>query len=112
MSRGSTVRHIQFKTLTAGGSAAKTKVNMKLQDKPSGCVIWIVVTPGLDLQSFLWFGGAPGQPLPDISSLRTAKHTRGNKDGKKVKRPNHREVPIGRFEKLHTLDEVLTRLFG
>ena len=106
------VRHIQFKTVKVGGKAADTKISVKLMDKPSGCVIWIVVTPQLDLKSYLWFGGAPGQPLPDIRDLRVARHTKGNAEGSKTHRPNHRVVPRSRFEPLATMDDVLLRLFG
>jgi hypothetical protein len=66
MSYRKVVRHIQLKTTMATGKAANTKVSLKLMEKPSGCVIWIIVTPELHLQSYLWLGGPPGKPLPDI----------------------------------------------
>jgi hypothetical protein len=112
MSLRKTVRHIQFKTIIAGGKGTSVNVSMKLAEKPSGCVIWIVITPDLELQSFLWFGGAPGQPLPDIHALKQAKHAKANAKGIKGERPGHRIVPRSRFESLVTLDEVLERLFG
>lgn len=112
MSLRKTVRHIQFKTIMVGGKAASVKVSTKLAEKPSGCVIWIVITPKLELQSFLWFGGVPGQPIPDIASLKRARHTKANVHGVKAERANHRVVPRSRFERLATLDEVLERLFG
>ena len=64
MSRGKIVRHIQFKTMTVGGKAADVSIGHKLAAKPGGCVIWTLVTPGLDLQSYRWFGGAPDEPRP------------------------------------------------
>ncbi len=70
------VRHIQFKSMVAGGRAANVKVSLKLAEKPSGCVIWIIVTPDLGFDHFLWFGGTPGLPLGDIEQFRTAKHTK------------------------------------
>jgi len=113
MSRGKVDRHIQFKTVTVGGKAANTKVSLKLMDKPSGCVIWIVVTPKqLRFEYYLWFGGLPGRPLPDISEFKVAKHSKGNAEGEKIERPNHRIIPRGRFERLDTLDAVLKKLFG
>ncbi len=45
MGRGPIVRHIQFKT----GMAAKpgdVSVSAALASKPSGCVLWISITPG------------------------------------------------------------------
>jgi hypothetical protein len=112
MSRGKIIRHIQFKSVMVGGKAAPTSISLKLMEKPSGCVIWIVVTPALDLDSYLWFGGTPGQPLPDIGGYQVTKHSKGNAEGTKAERPNHRIVPRGRFEPLGTLDAVLIRLFG
>jgi len=106
------VRHIQFKTSMADGKAADIKASLKLMDKPSGCIIWILVTPELELESYLWFGSPPGQPLPDIHGMKVAKHAKANAEGIKAQRPEQRIVPRGRFERLGSLDEVLERLFG
>lgn len=113
MSYRKTVRHIQFKSTTEGGKTASVTVNLKLMDKPSGCVIWIGVdAEALDLKSYRWLGGAPGEPLPNIRKMKTAKHVRGNAEGTKFERPNHRIVPRGSFERLPDMDAVLDRLFG
>ncbi|HVJ06294.1 MAG TPA: hypothetical protein VM578_11530 [Candidatus Saccharimonadales bacterium] len=112
MSRGKVTRHIQFKSVMTDGRTARTNISLKLMEKPSGCVIWIVVTPQLETQSYLWFGGLPGEPLPDISGLQVAKHAKGNAEGTKTERPNHRIVPRSRFVQLDGIDAVLRRLFG
>ncbi len=112
MSRGTVVRHIQFKTSTSEGKAASIKASIKLQDKLSGCIVWILVTPGLELETYLWFGGAPGQPLPNIMTMKVAQHTKANVLGVKTERPDHRVIPRKQFEKLDSLDAVLQRLFG
>lgn len=112
MSRGSIVRHIQFKSVMEDGKAARTSVNLKLADKPSGCVIWLFVSPDLSLKQFLWFGGAPGAGLPDLSGFSITKHSKGNAEGVKLERPNHRIVPRGSFSVLNSLDAVLGKLFG
>jgi hypothetical protein len=112
MSYGRTVRHIQFKTATEGSKTVWVTVSLKLMEKPAGCVIWIIVSPRLELKSFRWLGGAPGEPLPDISALKVAKFVRANATGTKRERPNYRRVPRSRFEQLTTLDAVLDRLFG
>jgi hypothetical protein len=65
MSRGAIVRHIQLKTQAAG----KVSVGSALAEKPSGCVVWIGLNKEtLELGPFMWFGGSPGKPLPDISA--------------------------------------------
>lgn len=112
MSLQKIVRHIQFKTTIVGGKATSTKISLKLLEKPSGCVVWIVVTPKLELGPYLWFGGSPGEPLPDILGMKRARHTKANTQGVKAERPHHRLVRRSQFEKLDTLDSVLERLFG
>jgi hypothetical protein len=106
------VRHIQFKTTSVDGKAANIKASLKLMEKQSGCIIWIFVTRELELAHYRWFGGAPGQPLPDIQKMKFAKHTKGNAQGKKIDRPQHRLISRKHFEKLGTVEEVLERLFG
>jgi hypothetical protein len=109
------VRHIQFKTVLENGKATRVSVALKLMEKPSGCVIWIVVSENLDLLSFRWFGNAPGEPLPDITDLtkfKVTKHARGNAEGIKLERPGHRIVPLSQFKPLPKIDDVLQRLFG
>ncbi len=71
------VRHVQLKSSHRDSSTADVKVSLSLAKKPSGCVIWLWFDPlTLQLGPFLWFGGAPGQPLPQIANLKVAKHTR------------------------------------
>jgi hypothetical protein len=110
--RRKVLRHIQFKSSLKGGKTANVKVGLRLTEKPSGCVIWIVVTPDLVLDHFLWFGSGPDEPLPTLDSFRVAKHSKGNSQGVKLDRPNHRIVPRGSFIRLSGLDEVIERLFG
>lgn len=45
MSYKAITRHIQFKTVALGGRAPRVTANLKLMEKPSGCIIWIVVSP-------------------------------------------------------------------
>jgi hypothetical protein len=103
MTRRDVIRHIQFKAMLADGKAARTTINLKLAEKPSGCVIWIVVWPSLEDAAYLWFGGLPGEKLPDVSSFQVAKHTKGNADGVKAEKANHRIVPRWQFKKLPDL---------
>jgi hypothetical protein len=107
------VRHIQLKSSFSNSTVARQNVSMKLAQKPSGCVIWIVVDRDtLNLGPFLWFGGAPGEALPAIDHFPVAKHTKGNAEGVKADRPNIRVIGKGRFKELSTLDDLITALFG
>ena len=112
MSYRKIVRHIQFKTVTEHSKTNNVTVSVKLMEKPAGCVIWIGVSPKLELKSFRWFGDEQGRPLPDITHLKRARQVRANAQGVKAERPDYRVIPAGRFKKLETLDEVLNRLFG
>lgn len=112
MSYGNVVRHIQLKVGVAGGKRASVTASVKLMQKPSGCILWIVVTPGLDLHSYRWFGNPPGQPLPDIRTMKTATHAKGNALGVKLERPNQRDISRSAFTPLETLDALLEHLFG
>lgn len=106
-------RHIQFKTSFSGATTAGQKVRLALGKKPSGCVIWMVFDPEtLVFESFRWFGGAPGEPLPSIARLRVAKHAKADASGTKKYLPHVRVVPRGKFEVVKTIPELVNRLFG
>jgi hypothetical protein len=78
MSRGAIVRHIQLKTQ----AARKVSVASALAEKPSGCVVWIGINKDtLELGPFMWFGGFPGKPLPDISARPNSKRATYSAEG-------------------------------
>ena len=110
VARGRIVRHIQFKTGTS--KPRNVSVALALGEKPSGCVIFIKITPALDIGPFYWFGGAPGSALPSITSFPKPTRTTPNKAGEYPAREKHREVPGAVFEELPSLDSVLIKLFG
>lgn len=106
------LRHIQLKAMVKGGKRANVTINTKLSRKASGCVIWMVYDPvTLNLGPFRWFGGLPSEPLPPLGE-RIARHSKGNAEGVKTERPGHRVVPMGHFETLATIGELVNRLFG
>lgn len=106
------VRHVQLKSSFRGATTNSQKVSLKLQRKPSGCVVWVVFDQDtLELGPFLWFGGAPGEPLR-IDHFPVGKHTKGNAQGVKGERPNTRVINRGRFRKLDTLDDLMNALFA
>ena len=108
---GKVTRHIQLKA--SAGNAARQTVQVALGKKPSGCVLWVRFDAAtLELGPYLFFGGPPGDPLPDVSGMKVAKRTTANSSGQKPERVNHREVPKARFQQLGTVDEVFEALFG
>jgi hypothetical protein len=109
MSRGSVVRHIQLKTQATG----KVSVSRALGEKHSGCVVWIVLDKDtLELGPFRWFGGLPGERLPDISKYPNTKRTTHNAEGARPVRKNHHDLPRSAFAELKTVDDVIVKLFG
>ena len=107
------IRHVQVKASFEKSKTAKQNVHLNLAEKPSGCIVWIKFdTKTLDFVSFGWFGGKPGKPLPSLSKLKVAKHTRGDSTGKKSERPMIRVIPKSNFEEVKTIEELGERLFG
>jgi hypothetical protein len=105
-------RHTQLKASYKGAKTRAAKINRRLLDKPSGCVVWMIFDEKtLRLCSFLWFGGAPGEPLPDLGD-KVALHTKGDNEGTKFERPDIRLVSKSRFRRLSTIAEVGAALFG
>jgi len=109
----SIVRHIQLKASHRGSATSRVNVNDALVRKPSGCVIWMSFDSGtLEFDHFLWFGGEPGQPLPELSRFSKATHTKRNAQGEKTERPNIRIVPRTEFDRLDTIEQLGHKLFG
>lgn len=109
----SIVRHVQLKATFRGSTVSRFNVQTALREKPSGCVVVLLFNPEtLELGPFLWFGGKPGQPLPDISQFSVAKHTKGNAQGVKLPRPRIRVLPLRVFEPVESIPALAEKLFG
>ncbi len=112
VSRGELVRHIQLKSKLSSSSTSSVSVGLRLADRPSGCVVWMVVNEKLEFERFLYFGANAGEPLPDLSWAKVTKHVKANKDGEFLERPAHRIVPASKFETLSTIDQMIEKLLG
>ncbi len=107
------LRHIQLKSSSRDAKTATVNVSVKLAQKPSGCVLWVLFDPNtMALGPFRWLGAEPGLRLPSIANLKVAKHTKGNAQGVKLPRAGLRVVPRRRFETLQDVGAVVERLFG
>lgn len=110
---GNVVRHVQLKATFSGSKVRRFSVNLGLAAKPSGCVVCMLFDPDtLDLGPFYWYGGPPGERLPDVAGFKTARHTKGNAQGAKAERPNMRVLPLSAFEKVPNIEGIAARLFG
>lgn len=106
-------RHLQLKSSFITGKTQSQSIHVGLAAKPSGCVVWIQFDrETMKLGPFLLFAGEPGQPLPDIASLKVAKHTKGDANGVKKERPNVRVVPRSRFRRVDDIPQLYRALFG
>ena len=111
------LRYIQLKTSKIGGKTANQKVNVALERKPSGCVVWIIRNEDKQKHrmrlAYLFFGAdVAGDPLPTLDGLQVGKHTKGNKDGVKAERQSIRVIPKGSFDRVETTTKLVSRLFG
>ena len=75
-------------------------------------IVVVVDRYTLDIEQYLFFGGTPGQPLPDISEAKQAKRVTFDASGTRPVRRNHRDVPKRRFEPIPDMNALVDRLFG
>ena len=112
---GRIIRHVQFKARRLDATTSTYKINTRLSQRPSGCIVWLGWSrlPSSNRVSiqYRWFGGPPGKPLPDFGEV-VAKHAKGNALGVKHERPGIRVVTLGRFERVRDAADLLGRLFG
>jgi hypothetical protein len=75
--------------------------------------VWLQFDPiTLELGPFWWYGGSPGEQLPDITGFPVAKHTKGNSKGEKTERPDLRVLTRARFQRVESAKELVEKLFG
>ena len=94
---GSILRHLQFKARRLDGRTSSYKINSRLAERPSGCVVWIgwKAREGenrVDVQ-YRWFSGLRGEPLPELGD-KVAKNAKAIAQGVKLARPGIRMVTL------------------
>jgi len=101
-----------MKSSFVGAKTSRQKINIRLADKPSGCVIWVRFDPEtLKLAEFLWFGASPGKQLPELGD-RIGKHEKGDQHGYKAQRAAIRVINKGKFELVRSMPDLADRLFA
>lgn len=105
------VRHIQLKAKAQGGKARKVTCHTRLAAKPSGCILAITYDPvSYHAIEYACFGGAPGEPLPDIGS-NIARRSTHNRAGERPLRTEHRDVRLSEFTRVSSIPELADWLF-
>jgi hypothetical protein len=112
LSLGKVIRHVQLKASMRDASTQSQPIHASLGEHPSGCIIWIVLNEDLSFERFLWFGDAPGQPLPSLKGFKRAKHTRANAQGIKKELENTWRVPKSKFTRIEGMAGLVQALFG
>lgn len=109
-------RHVQLKASRKGAAARHQKVNMNLEKREGGCVIWIQfdgnAAEGLTWLGYRFFGGKPGENLPKLGELKIARHTKPNMSGVKAERPAIRILPRSKFTPIESSSKLFAALFG
>jgi hypothetical protein len=110
------VRHVQLKASKHDAKASGQKVNVALEKKPSGCVVWVFRRGNQDTHrmelTYRFFGSEAGQQLPSLDGFKVAKHSKGNAKGFKAERKAIRVVPKREFKEIMDIRAVVETLFG
>jgi hypothetical protein len=112
LSLGRVIRHVQLKASMRNARTQSQPIHGALGEYPSGCIVWIVLNEDLTFERFLWFGDAPGQPLPSLTRFTRAKHSRANAEGIKNERVNTWRVPKSKFTQIERMAGLVETLFG
>jgi hypothetical protein len=91
---------------------SRVNINVGLQRRDSGCVIWIMFDPqSMRIGPFLWLGNPPDQSTPEFGE-RIGRHSEGDRNGRKAERLNIRVVSKTQFTVLNSMEELADALFG
>jgi len=102
------VRHIQLKAST---KRKQISANGKIVNRPSGCIIVMIVSEiNLSFLEFLWFGNPLGNPCRNIRNYPKARHTKADSKGFKGQRSDTYKVSVGKFERLPDFGLLVDKL--
>jgi hypothetical protein len=101
-------RHIQLKAST---KRKQVVANAKVSDRPSGCIIVMIVSEDtLSFKEFLWFGNRLGKPCSDVRTFPKARHSKADSAGIKANRQDTYKVSVGKFERVKTFASLVDKL--
>ena len=105
------VRYVQLKARSHGGKRRNFSIAKRLLQRVGSCVIVIDVDEALNVIDYYWLGRCPEQNLDHVP-FKTAKHSKGNSEGKKLVRPQQATVSISQFEHVSDFDFLIEKLLG
>ena len=110
------IRHVQLKSSEISATTNTQNINIKLADKPGGCVVWIFRQSNNKKNNFSlqyrFFGNVAGEKLPLLDNFKTSRHSKANASGIKNERPNIKKIPKSKFIEIKKTEELLNKLFG
>ena len=106
-----TCRYVQLKSSAQGSKTKQTNVNVKLIEKPKGCVIWLWFDDNAENRIVLRYLFLEAEREGwSIRECRPAKRTTPNAQGFKPERRNTRVVEKTHFTELNVV-ELFDKLF-
>ena len=84
-------RHIQLKSSKSGAKTRKVDVNIKLETKPGGCVVWLIYDDSSGKLSYRFFGEKDPEKHP-VFGCKLGKNPKTGKPN-----PNKREIDKSHF---------------
>ncbi len=112
LSLGKVIRHVQLKTSMHDGKAAHQPIHEALGEYQSGCVVWIVLNEDLTFRCFRWYGGASGEPLPDLTRFKRVMKAGLNAKGIKRQKKRVWNVPKSKIGVVPDMAGLVENLFG
>jgi len=108
------MRFIQIKQTHLQGKAVKYSIRLDFARLKGACAVVLVYNAAnLEIDHCLFFGGTPGEPMPDIEANPVSiSPGRRTADGERKERENYRDVPRRAFTGSQDMPELVNRLFG
>lgn len=108
------MRYIQIKQTYLQGKAVKYSMRLDFARMKDACAVVLVYDGAtLEIDHCLFYGGAPGESMPDIEGNKVSLSPgRRTADGARKARENYRDVPRKCFEGPLTTADLVQRLFG
>jgi len=113
LSTGGITRFVQLKSSAITSKRNRTEINVQLQNKPSGCIVWVWYSRAdLSIQSFLFYGNKPGKKMNDISKFKNAQATRLTAKGVRPVRMHTKNIPKSYLTRVVDISSLYKILFG